>query len=128
MIRWGKPMLDDVFETIEVEPRDGRETQLIHWFRVCVAEWSNGVNPRLGVSEEELLVWDKGRERHFLETHRYGREFPHQCHRIGLDHAAIRAWVARRGKAIVWRSDACAFYPAFVQVRPVAGNAQRVAA
>lgn len=121
-------MLDDVFETIEVEPREGRETQLMYWFRVCVAEWSNGVSPRLGVTEEELLIWDKGRQRHILETHRYGRELPHQCDRTALTHDAIRVWVGHRGRAIVWRADAQSFYPAFVHPRPTSARRNRAAA
>ncbi|MBK7662576.1 MAG: hypothetical protein IPJ21_03325 [Sterolibacteriaceae bacterium] len=124
----GQSMLDDVFETIEVEPREGRETQLMYWFRVCVAEWSNGVSPRLGVTEEELLIWDKGRQRHILETHRYGRELPHQCERTALTHDAIRVWVGHRGRAIVWRADAQSFYPAFVHPRPTSARRNRAAA
>lgn len=99
-----------------VEPRPGRETQPIHWFRVCVAEWHNGVNPRAGVVLEELLVWDKGRHRYVLEVHRYGRELPHECRRSVLEHDDIRAWVERRAAAIVWRDDAQGFYPPFVRV------------
>lgn len=121
-------MLSEVFETIEVEPREGRETQLMYWFRICVAEWSNGVNPRLGVAEEELLIWDKGCERYVLETHRYGREVPHECHRTALNHETIRAWVAHRGMAIVWRDDAQPFYPSFIRVRQSASQEQRAAA
>lgn len=121
-------MLDDDFETIEVDPREGRETQLIYWFRVCVAEWSNGVSPRLGVTEEELLIWDKGRERHVLETHRYGREVPHECQRTALNHDSIRKWVAHRGKAIVWRDDARSFYPPFVHAKPADRREDRNAA
>jgi hypothetical protein len=123
-----KSMLDKILETIMVEPSEGRETQLVHWFRVCVAEWHNGVSPRLGLAEEELLIWDKGRERHFLETHWYGREHPHQCQRTGLDHESIRAWVARRGEAIVWRDDAQSFYPLFVHAKPTDTPEHRVAA
>ena len=100
----------------------------MYWFRVCVAEWSNGVSPRLGVAEDELLIWDKGCERHVLETHRYGREVPHECHRTALSHEAIRAWVAHRGMAIVWRDDAQPFYPAFVHAKAGTTSAHRVAA
>lgn len=121
-------MLGEVFETIEVEPQEGRETQLIHWFRICVAEWNNGVNPRLGVAEEELLIWDKGRQRHILEKHRYGRDLAHECQRTALEHDAIRGWVWSRGKAIVWRDDAQDFYPSFVRARFEARRDDRVAA
>lgn len=121
-------MLEEVFEIMEVEPREGRETQLMYWFRICVAEWSNGVNPRLGETEEELLIWDKGRERYVLETHRYGRELPHHCERAALTYESMRAWVAHRGKAIVWRDDAQAFYPAFVRPKPATQSGHRAAA
>ena len=123
-------MADNIFETIMVEPSEGRETQLVHWFRVCVAEWHNGVSPRLGLAEEELLVWDKGRERYLLEMHWYGREQPHRCERTLLDHESIRAWIMRRGSAIVWRDDAQAFYPLFVHARPAQAQerTQRAAA
>jgi hypothetical protein len=121
-------MADSIFETIMVEPTEGRETQLVHWFRLCVAEWHNGVSPRLGLAEEELLIWDKGRERYLLETHWYGREQPHRCERTLLDHESIRAWIVRRGSAIVWRDDAQAYYPLFVHARPGEASAQRVAA
>lgn len=121
-------MLEDVFETIEVEPREGRETQLMYWFRICVAEWSNGISPRHGITEEELLIWDKGRQRYVLETHRYGHDLPHQCQRIALTHDSMRAWIAHRGKAVVWRDDAQAYYPAFVRAKPSGTSEQRAVA
>lgn len=110
-------MLHEVPSFIHVDPREGRETQLVHWFRVCVAEWHNGISPRNGIAVEELLVWDKGRQCHVFEVHRYGREVPHDCQRAVLEHDGIRAWIARRGNAITWRDDAQAFYPPFVVPR-----------
>ncbi len=44
---------------VNVLPDRGREAQLLYWFRVCVAEWSNDIDPRRGVKAEELLIWDK---------------------------------------------------------------------
>lgn len=107
-------MLHEVPNFIHVDPREGRETQLVHWFRLCVAEWNNGINPRNGIAIEELLVWDKGRQCYVLEVHRYGRELPHDCQRNVVEHDGIRAWIARRGNTIIWRDDAQIYYPSFV--------------
>ena len=67
-----------------VVPAEGRETQLLYWFRVCVAEWHNGVSPRSGTVHEEILVWDKGRKCYVLEAHWYGSETTHRCERSAL--------------------------------------------
>lgn len=98
-----------------VEPEEGRETQFLYWFRVCVAEWHNGVSPRSGVTHEEILIWDKGRKCHVLESHRYGRESTHSCERSALDADQLYAWILKRSPEILWRHDAVDFYPPFVQ-------------
>lgn len=108
---------------LNVLPERGRETQLLYWFRVCVAEWSNGIDPRRGVKAEELLIWDKGRQAYVLETHRYGVGVNHSCERTAVDDHALRNWVWRHGPALLWRDDAVEFYPGFVRpVSAVASN------
>lgn len=108
---------------VNVLPDRGRETQLLYWFRVCVAEWSNDIDPRRGVKAEELLIWDKGRHAYVLETHRYGVGVNHCCERMAVDDQALRSWVRRHGPALLWRDDAVEFYPGFVRpVSAVASN------
>lgn len=104
-------------EVIVVEPAQGRETQMLYWFRLCVAEWHSGVHPLVGTTREEILVWDRGRSTYVLEQYWYGKDVPRRRERTALDERRVRDWAAARGGQIVWRDDAVEFYPSFV--RPI---------